>query len=160
MYGLSAAHRTLPFGTVVRVTRRDTGASVAVPVTDRGPFIRGRIVDLSYGAARRIDLHRDGLAPVVVEVVTGASPPPQRIPDAGPAPVYWVQVGAFGELDNARRSRRRLETMGEKAVVSEGPRGLLRVRSGPFASRREAEDALARVRSGWPEAQVVAGQAE
>lgn len=160
MYGLTAAHRTLPFGTVIRVTRRDTGASVVVPVNDRGPFIEGRIVDLSYGAAQQVDLHRDGVAPVLVEAVAGGEASPPRPADAAPQPVFWVQVGAFSDLDNARRSRRRLEDLDERAVVSEGPRGLLRVRSGPFSDRAEAERALGRVRGGWPEAMVVSGQAE
>jgi rare lipoprotein A len=160
MYGQSAAHRTLPFGTVVRVTRRDTGASVVVPVNDRGPFVKGRIVDLSYGAAEKIDLHRDGVAPVLVEAVVGNPTPPPRADDLFPPPVFWVQVGAFSDLDNARRSRRRLEDLGERAVVSEGPRGLLRVRSGPFSDRTEAEEGLGRLRGGWPEAMVVSGQAE
>jgi len=159
MYGQSAAHRTLPFGTVIRVTRRDTGASVVVPVTDRGPFVEGRIVDLSFGAAQRIDLHRDGVAPVLVETVAG-SQARERPTGAAPGPVFWVQVGAFFDLDNARRSRRRLEGLGETAVVSEGPRGLARVRAGPFATRAEAEQTLRRLRQGWPEAMVVPGQAE
>lgn len=65
----TAAHRTLPFGTVIRVVRVDTGKSVRVVVNDRGPFVDGRIVDLSKGAARRIDLLDDGVVPVEVRVV-------------------------------------------------------------------------------------------
>lgn len=65
----TAAHKTLPFGTVVRVTRLDTGDRVRVVITDRGPFVAGRIIDLSRKAARRIDMVQAGLAPVEVEVV-------------------------------------------------------------------------------------------
>lgn len=65
----TAAHKTLPFGTVVRVTRLDTGARVRVVITDRGPFVAGRIIDLSRKAARRIDMVQAGVAPVEVEVV-------------------------------------------------------------------------------------------
>lgn len=65
----TAAHKSLPFGTVVRVTRLDTGARVRVVITDRGPFVPGRIIDLSKGAARRIDMVRAGVAPVEVAVV-------------------------------------------------------------------------------------------
>lgn len=66
---MTAAHRTLGFGTMVRVTRRDTGASVIVKINDRGPFIDGRVIDLSEEAARRLDFIHDGLADVRVEVL-------------------------------------------------------------------------------------------
>jgi len=65
----TAAHRTLPFGSVVRVTRTDTGQSVRVVVNDRGPYVAGRVVDLSKGAARRIDMLDDGVVPVELKVV-------------------------------------------------------------------------------------------
>ncbi|MEO1251466.1 MAG: septal ring lytic transglycosylase RlpA family protein [Pseudomonadota bacterium] len=63
---LTAAHKTLPFGTIVRVERADTGASVEVRVNDRGPFTAGRVIDLSRAAAERIDLIRDGVADVCI----------------------------------------------------------------------------------------------
>jgi rare lipoprotein A len=65
----TAAHKTLPFGTVVRVTRSDTGARVRVVINDRGPFVEGRVIDLSRRAARRIDMLKAGVVPVEVEVV-------------------------------------------------------------------------------------------
>jgi len=65
----TAAHRTLPFGTVIRVERTDTGKSVRAVVNDRGPFVDGRVVDLSKGAARRIEMLDDGVVPVEVWVV-------------------------------------------------------------------------------------------
>jgi len=65
----TAAHRTHPFGTVLRVERTDTGQSVRVVVNDRGPFVAGRVVDLSKGAARRIDMIDAGVVPVEVKVV-------------------------------------------------------------------------------------------
>jgi len=68
-YKRTAAHKTLPFGTVVRVTRTDTGGRVRVVINDRGPFVEGRIIDLSKKAARRIDMLDDGVAPVEVQVV-------------------------------------------------------------------------------------------
>ena len=64
MHELTAAHRSLPFGTIVRVVRLDTGDAVVVRINDRGPFVDGRIIDLSYAAAKRIDLVQDGLAQV------------------------------------------------------------------------------------------------
>ncbi len=65
--GMTAAHKTLPFGTMVRVTHRRTGRSVVVRINDRGPFIRGRIIDLMPAAARKLGF--SGLAPVKIEVI-------------------------------------------------------------------------------------------
>jgi len=67
--GLTAAHKTLPFGTRVRVTNLRNGRKVVVRINDRGPFVRGRIIDLAYGAARAVGLHRSGTARVRVEVI-------------------------------------------------------------------------------------------
>ena len=66
---MTAAHRTLPFGTKVRVTNQKTQQSVVVTINDRGPFIRGRIIDLSEGAAKKIGMFRAGVADVVVEIL-------------------------------------------------------------------------------------------
>ena len=69
MHAMTAAHRTLPFGTIVRVTNLENGKSVQVRINDRGPFKRGRIVDLSQAAAARIDLLQSGVAEVEVLVI-------------------------------------------------------------------------------------------
>jgi len=161
MHRMTAAHRTLPFGTVVRITRRDTGASVKLRINDRGPFIEGRIIDLSYAGAKKIGLDVDGVAPVKVEVVghkepADPDPSPPSPPGASPdADCWWVQVGAFSDPANAERAKRKLERSGERAVATEGPRGVSRVRAGPFSEHREADQALERVRRDWPEAQLV-----
>jgi rare lipoprotein A len=68
-HGLTAAHRTLPFGTKVKVVNLLSGKSVVVRINDRGPFIRGRIIDLSLGAAQQIGLHRSGVAKVRMQVL-------------------------------------------------------------------------------------------
>lgn len=65
----TAAHRTLPFGTVVRVTRTDTGEHVRVVINDRGPYAKGRVIDLSKKAAKKLDMLDAGVAPVKIEVV-------------------------------------------------------------------------------------------
>lgn len=69
MHARTAAHRTLPFGALVRVTRLDTGASTVVRINDRGPFKPGRVIDLSNGAARDVDMVRDGVARVRIDVL-------------------------------------------------------------------------------------------
>ena len=66
-YAMTAAHRTLPFGTRVRVTHLESGLHVEVRVNDRGPFVKGRIIDLSYAAARKLGMVREGVAKVRVE---------------------------------------------------------------------------------------------
>jgi rare lipoprotein A len=72
---LTAAHRSLPFGTVVRVTNLANGRRITVVIDDRGPFIRGRVIDLSVAAAQRLGMVRDGVVPVRVKVVRWAEGP-------------------------------------------------------------------------------------
>ena len=69
MHAMTAAHRTLPLGTVVKVKNRDNGKSVTVTINDRGPFVKGRIIDLSYGAARELNMIGTGTARVRIEVL-------------------------------------------------------------------------------------------
>ena len=100
MYKLTAAHRTLPFDTVVRVTNLNNGKSTTVRITDRGPFVENRIIDLSLAAAREIESVGPGVVPVRVEVLT-----PGIDPTGG---YFTVQVGAFRDPNNAQRLRDRL----------------------------------------------------
>jgi rare lipoprotein A len=156
MYELTAAHKSLTFGSVVEVTRRDTGAGVKVRINDRGPFIEGRIIDLSYAAARKIDLDVDGVAPVKIKVVGREDAPRQPLNRAEvPESCFWVQVGAFGDAGNARRAESELGRGGEQAVVLEGVDGLWRVRVGPFDGEEAAEQARNRVTDAWPGAHVI-----
>jgi rare lipoprotein A len=104
---LTAAHRTLAFDTWVRVENQLNGESVEVRINDRGPFVAGRIIDLSEGAARRIDMIRSGVAPVKLTVVR-ESPNPSTARPAQNA-FYAVQLGAFSEESAAQSLRRRLE---------------------------------------------------
>jgi rare lipoprotein A len=95
MHAMTAAHRTLPLGSVVRVTNPANGSSVVVRITDRGPFIAGRIIDLSQAAARRIGLIQKGTAKVRVEVL--------RTPAPMQSGGRWaVQIGGFGKEEEAR----------------------------------------------------------
>jgi rare lipoprotein A len=105
MYGLSAAHRLMPLGTMVRVTNRENGRSVAVKVNDRGPFVRGRILDLSYGAAKDLEMTAAGTASVTIEVIER----PKNLKTSG-AGRFTVQVGAFEVEENAKRLAERLRT--------------------------------------------------
>jgi len=69
MNGISAAHKTLPFGTVVRVTNLNNGRTIDVRINDRGPFVKNRVIDLSKGAAQKIDMIRDGVVPVRLQIL-------------------------------------------------------------------------------------------
>ena len=69
MHARTAAHRTLPFGTLVRVTRLDTGASTVVRINDRGPHVEGRVIDLSNGAANDLDMVKAGVARVRLDII-------------------------------------------------------------------------------------------
>jgi rare lipoprotein A len=95
MEKLTAAHRTLPFGTWVRVVNLSNERAVEVRITDRGPFVDGRIIDLSRAAARAVDMVTAGISNVRVEVI---GVPKQFVPD-----LFAVQVGAFQDRGNAER---------------------------------------------------------
>ena len=158
MHQLTAAHKTLAFGTKVKVNRRDTGADVVVRINDRGPFIEGRIIDLSFAAAKKIDLDVDGVAPVKIKVVGHVEAPAARSSSVTAAETddcFWVQVGAFSDRGNAARAEKELERAGEEAVMLEGLDGLWRVRLGPFDTEKKAERARNRVTDDWPSAHVV-----
>ncbi len=101
MYDMTAAHRTLPFETRVMVTNLTNGKSVIVRINDRGPFIEGRIIDLSYAAAQMLDMVDAGIVPVKIEVLWDFSPPilEQR---------FAVQVGSFIHRDNAEALKKTL----------------------------------------------------
>ena len=94
MHAFTAAHRTLPLGTVIRVTNVKTGNSAIVRITDRGPFIKGRILDLSYAAAKKVDVWRAGVSKVRLEVLKAPAPL-----DSGGR--WAVQIGGFGEHEPA-----------------------------------------------------------
>lgn len=99
MNSLVAAHRTLPFGSILRVTNLNNGRNVQVRVIDRGPFVGDRIVDLARAAAVALDMIGTGTAPVRIELLSGPNP---AIGD------FTVQIGAFADRGNAERLRDRL----------------------------------------------------
>jgi rare lipoprotein A len=134
---LTAAHRELPLGTMVEVTNLDNGKSVRVRINDRGPFAKGRILDLSQEAARRLDLIAPGTGRVRITVVSmGPSPTPV------PPQIPWiVQLGSFADPDHAERLAERLRASGREASL-EPYNGLQRVQVGPFATREDAEREL------------------
>jgi rare lipoprotein A len=118
MHALTAAHRTLPLNSVARVTNLQTGHSATVRITDRGPFIEGRMLDLSLEAAKQVDVWRAGLAKVKLEVFEAPNPI-----DRGGR--WCVQVGAFSSKAEASKFRSRLQRRYHSADVLQftGPTG-------------------------------------
>jgi rare lipoprotein A len=142
MYGFSAAHKTIPLGSTVRVTHLGNGRSIVVPINDRGPFVGERIIDLSYGAARHLGMVKEGIAKVRVEVLQISRTSEAR---------YTLQFGAFTERRNAVTVAQRLRTLGYPSNIEEATaqgKRFYRVRHGEFTSleqaRKQAESFNAR----------------
>ena len=185
MFAITAAHRTLPIPCYARVTNLSNGHSVVVRINDRGPFVANRIIDLSYTAALKLDMIRNGTAFVQVEALTPATPaataalpattpaasaasvgvsnvpavtaplepaasaPPQLAAPATAAPGhFYIQVGAYGQADNAHRAAQRLRDAGLEHVFTLSPatdQPLQRVRIGPISSVQEFDQLIARL---------------
>ena len=133
MNKLTAAHRTLPFDSVVRVTNLSNGKSTTVRITDRGPFVDNRIIDLSRAAAQEIESIGPGVVPVRIEVLSGPDPV---------AGFFTVQVGAFKEKGNADRLKERLSLSYspiyiQQVALEEG--NFYRVRVGRVSGEQEAQ---------------------
>jgi rare lipoprotein A len=161
MYAMTAAHKTLPLPAYVRVTNLQNGRSVVVRVNDRGPFVGNRIIDLSYTAASKLDMLRNGTAMVEVSTVEPAaaesadSPPPQAAPDSVPGAVstvpvpraLFIQAGAFSDPRNADRLMEKLRGGGYgKVFVRDNEiagRRMYRVRIGPVPSVAEFDRIVA-----------------
>ena len=132
MYGLSAAHRTLPLGTVVRVTNLDNFKSVNVRINDRGPFLKGRFLDLSYGAASALGFVAQGVARVRIETLDEVRGTVQ----------FTVQAAVFTEEENARMLKERLDAKFEAVSIMPFETNIARfyrVRVGSYASEDRAE---------------------
>jgi rare lipoprotein A len=114
MHAMTAAHRTLPLGSIVRVTNVKTGHSAVVRITDRGPFVEGRIVDLSLAAAKALDVYLPGIAKVRLEVLNSPSPL-----EAGGR--WAVQIGSFAHEKNAGDLAKHLQRRYQTAKVLKFP---------------------------------------
>ncbi len=132
MHQLTCAHNTLPLGTVVMVTNLENGRSLELKVNDRGPFVKERIIDVSYAAAQMLGMWEKGTAPVKVEVVSLAIEPVQR---------FTLQVGSFADEPNAQRLAEQLRKSFENvyvATVETLTQKYHRVRVGQFDTREAA----------------------
>jgi rare lipoprotein A len=175
MYAMTAAHTTLPIPSYARVTHLANGKSVVVRINDRGPFVEGRIIDLSYTAAHKLGVLAGGSAMVEVEtiipgsaqpapVVAVVQPEPEPVVEAPPAPPtpapapasvpmmseagrYYLQLGAFGSKENAENFLARIQAqLGAADNLRIHARDqLYRVHAGPYASQADARSAAERL---------------
>jgi len=153
---LTAAHRTLPFNTLVRVTNEENGRNVNVRINDRGPFVEGRVIDLSVKAARELDMVRAGLAPVKLTVLRDGAdetpsatprlePPPPSSPPAG---LFTIQVGAFGSEEAAGQLKKDLDQRYDDVSIQTftTTRTFYRVRVGRLPDMISAETLMKQLR--------------
>ena len=185
MYAMSAAHKTLPMPSMVRVTNLDNGRSVVVRVNDRGPFVKSRIIDLSYAAAKELAYDNAGTAPVRVEVLGNSStstravansrtvqPSPAQRPLILPKPkaavattsrptpgAMYIQLGAFSSHINAKQLKESLQSDYPSIQVyakNGGYSEVFRVRIGPFSDVNQIEDIVLSIQDrGYDNAIVV-----
>lgn len=151
MHLATAAHKALPLPTYAEVTNLDNGKKVIVKINDRGPFKDNRIIDMSYGAALRLDMIATGTARVEVRAIDpgsvelAAAPPPREVTttlteDGG----TWLQAGAYGRRDGAEELAGRLEQAELSPVSIHDIDSLFRVWLGPYASHAEVETIISK----------------
>ncbi|MBT3351398.1 MAG: septal ring lytic transglycosylase RlpA family protein [Nitrospinaceae bacterium] len=149
MYDLTAAHRTLPFGARVRVERTDTGRHVNVRINDRGPFVKGRVIDLSQGAADRLGMRSKGVARV--RLIPLRMPPKKR--------ARWlILVGNFRTRGEAEKFTGAVSKRARKTRVIpgwHGDRNRYRVQLEGFTDRRRAADLTGQLRGRGYDAYLV-----
>ena len=165
MYAMTAAHKTLPMNVFVEVTSKSSRRKIIVRINDRGPFVRGRIIDLSYAAARKIGIDKTGTAPVRIRALgyrerSASGGARYRKPVSYDSGSFTVQVGAFSVHDNARRlsfSLRKYHRYVDIQRMHVNGELFYRVFAGKYTSLTKAEAAVERFeRNGFPGSFVVA----
>ncbi|MEE8340309.1 MAG: septal ring lytic transglycosylase RlpA family protein [Xanthomonadales bacterium] len=158
MHLATAAHKSLPLPTYAEVTNLDNGRTVIVKINDRGPFKKGRLIDLSYGAALRLDMIATGTARVDVRVIdvssasqgqvladAGGEHAIDREVDEGDNGEIWLQAGAYGRREGAEQLAGRLEQADVLPVSIHNIGNLFRVWLGPYVSAVELESVISQV---------------
>lgn len=153
MYGMTAAHKILPFGTRLKVTNLDNGRFVTVRVNDRGPFVASRVIDLTHKAASDLDMIGPGTVRVRVEsigTIAGQS-------GTDLIGLFYVQVGAFTVKENAHALARKIQASGKPSRVVYVPEiGFHRVQVGPYNSLSATETQAVTLQGEFPGNFVVA----
>jgi len=146
MNAMTAAHKTLPLGVFVKVKNTRNGQEAIVRVNDRGPFVKGRVLDLSYAAAKKLGVDIAGTAPVRIEALGYRAPGADKYqaPDNYDTGAYTVQIGSFKEYGNAQRlsdEMKKLFGFSEVHVTSLNGGNFFRVYAGKYTSLHAAEKA-------------------
>jgi rare lipoprotein A len=166
MYAISAAHKTLPLQTYVRVRNLDNQQEVVVRINDRGPFVRGRIIDLSYAAAKKIGIVGPGTAPVEIVALGTAEAKTKKGTHRSYRPAdyftgnFTIQVGAFKNRNNAEKLKNKLDQTYKNAHISVYKLGddiFYRVRVGKSSTLGKAIEYESHlIKNGYPDAMVIA----
>ncbi|OAN18726.1 hypothetical protein A3K86_07645 [Photobacterium jeanii] len=140
MYSMTAAHKTLPLPSYVKVTNQRNGKSAIVRINDRGPFHEGRIIDLSMAAATKLDVVRHGTAPVKIELITIEKPESDDEWHSVSTNQYFVQLAAVSNADKAKQIAEKLKGQFQTKVdlMKVEKTDIYRVRLGPYLDRDEA----------------------
>ena len=145
MHAMTAAHKTLPLGVFVKVRNKENGEETIVRVNDRGPFVKNRIIDLSYSAAKKLGVDMKGTAPVRIEALGyKAGGEGYEAPENYDSGNYSVQIGAFKDYQNARRLSEEIRKLHGSSEVKTGTVNgdlFYRVQAGKYTSLKAAEDA-------------------
>ncbi len=162
MYAMTAAHKNLPLPTYVKVTNLENGKTIIVKVNDRGPFHENRIIDLSYTAAIKLDIIKNGTGLVEVRTVEPGQNIPASSGDGAPVKAvsvsnsndqaeagFYIQVGSFGQLGNAESLRKKLSPLGEQLIkisqtVVDG-KTLYRVKIGPLTDIDHSDSIISKL---------------
>ncbi len=144
MRAMTAAHKTLPLGVFVKVKNTDNGKETVVRVNDRGPFVKERIIDLSYAAAVKLGVDVKGTAPVRIEALGYSTQGTEKYnaPETYDTGSYTVQIGSFKNYSNAQRlseNMRRMFGFSEIHKTDVNGETFFRVYAGKYSSMREAE---------------------
>lgn len=149
---LTAAHRTLPFNTYVRVLNRDNGREVTVRINDRGPFARGRVIDLSRAAAKKIGMIGPGTARVSLVILSrgdsesNSAPPKNSVDYANPdRGTFTIQIGSFENKKTARKQAQSFRGARVEQAELNG-KTFYRVYYGTYGSKKEAQKKLTKLR--------------
>jgi rare lipoprotein A len=168
MYSMTAAHKTLPLPTYVKVTNLDNGRTAIVRVNDRGPFHEDRIIDLSYSAAYKLDMLKTGTARVKIEAIseqnsfettaestmTPVAPKPQQV-NGSVSPTYYIQVFATQNEQLAQNTAKGLERLYQVPTrwLDNEQKGLFKIQMGPLLDNDEVQTLLLNLKSqGYPQA--------
>ncbi|WP_036820952.1 septal ring lytic transglycosylase RlpA family protein, partial [Photobacterium sanctipauli] len=163
MYSMTAAHKTLPLPSYVKVTNTNNGKTAIVRVNDRGPFHEGRIIDLSMAAAARLDVIKHGTAPVKIELIQVAKPDnPEEWQSANPN-YYFVQLAAVTNEAKAQEIATKLEQEFDTSVdiKKADSAEIYRLRLGPYIDRDEAIEQRDKAKASlYPQAFIITSKRE